>query len=122
VNRIEIARGATLTGYFALLSLVILWIIWLSPPQRLPMVLVLITAVAPLLCPLEGILKRRPYTHAWTSLLSLAYVAHGIVETYSNPHDRYLAIIEILSATTLYLGAAFYARYRSRELKVAGQH
>ncbi len=122
MTKIIIARIATLIGYFGLLMLVVYWAI--NPTQLNPEKLgvsatsvILLFGGLPLILGISGILKKKPYTHAWICIISLFYLIHGIVEVWSQPENRLLASIEIILSTLLYLGAGFYARYRARELK-----
>ena len=114
---IGFSRWLTLTAYFALLALLILWQTVLAPPQTLPVSLVLVLLAGPLLFPLRGLLHGRPYTHAWTSFLVLIYFIHGVVEAWSNPPVRLYAGLEILFSVLLYIGAVLFARYRGRQLR-----
>ncbi|MCW9089437.1 MAG: DUF2069 domain-containing protein [Gammaproteobacteria bacterium] len=104
-------------SYFALIALLLAWYSWLSPPEVLPVSVVLFLMLVPLLFPLRGILYGRPYTFAWASFLSLFYFTHGVVEAYSNPGDRLLALLEVVLSVGFYTGSMLYARYRGRELK-----
>lgn len=109
MTRLLLARTATLTGYFGLLTLLLAWQLWLSPP-RLPVALVLVVLVGPLLLPVRGLLRGKPKSHFWVSLLALFYLVHGIGELFATRTDRPLAIIEILLATCLFAGALAYVR------------
>lgn len=111
------ARVAALIGYFGLFLLVVAWNAWLSPPTHLPIALVLLVLGTPLLFPLRGLLHGRPYTHAWTSYLALAYFTHGVVQAYAVPTERVLGLLEIFFSLLLFTGAIFYARFRTRELR-----
>ena len=104
-------------SYFALIALLLAWYSWLSPPEVLPVSLVLFVMLVPLLFPLRGILYGRAYTFAWASFLALFYFTHGVVEAYSNPQERWLALAEVVLSVTFYTGSMLYARYRGRELK-----
>ncbi len=113
---LRLSRYATLGGYFSLIIVLVLWYGFWSP-TLVGMVIMLL----PLLFPLRGLLQGKPYTHAWTSFLIMAYFIHGVVETYANETDRLWASLEILCSVITYLGAIFYARFRGRELKKAQQ-
>lgn len=117
MNIVAFSRWLTLTAYFALLILMMLWQTVLAPPQIVPVSVALVLLVGPLLFPLRGLLYGRPYTHAWTSFLVLIYFIHGIVEAWSDPGVRRLASLEILFSVLLYSGALLYARYRGRQLR-----
>lgn len=109
--------GLALTGYFGLFGLLLAWNIWLAPPKVLPVALVLLVAVGPLLLPLRGLLRERPRALFWTSLLALFYLAHGMVEAYSNPAERGLAWAEIALSLLLYVGLVWFARVRRQAMK-----
>ena len=112
----RISLYLTLSGYFALLLLLILWHGFLFPAEKQPWVL-LGFIIAPLLFPLRGLLKENPYTYAWTSFVILLYFIHGTVEAWANPEQRTLAIIEIYLRVQVYIGAIYYARLQGRALK-----
>lgn len=109
MNRLLLARTATLTGYFGLLVLMLLWQTWLSP-STLPLGLVLTVLLGPLLLPLYGLVQGRPKSHFWASVLALFYVLHGAGELLATPQDRQLAVMEILLACCLFIGALSYVR------------
>ncbi|MCW8901828.1 MAG: DUF2069 domain-containing protein [Gammaproteobacteria bacterium] len=106
----------TLSGYFALLILLITWHGFLFPAARQPW-LILIFIIAPLLFPLRGLLKENPYTYAWTSFVILLYFIHGVVEAWANDNERIYAVIEIYLSIQVYIGAIYYARLQGRALK-----
>ncbi len=109
MNRLLLARSASLVGYFGLIVLLLAWELWLSPP-RLPVGFVLLVLLGPLLLPLRGIITGRPKSHFWASLLALFYLVHGIGEAFAVSQDRPLAIVEIVLSVTLYVGALLYVR------------
>lgn len=109
-------------GYFALLLLIPLWHLWLSPP---PMGLSpwLITTIwlLPMLFPLKGIVQGNPYTFAWCGFLALLYIMHAIVIIYTayldgNNVELTLAIVELLFASLFLMGTMYFAKYRGQEL------
>lgn len=70
----------------------------------------------PLLLPLFGILRGRRYTHQWASLLSLAYLAEGLVRLDSDTgRSASLAVAECFLALSWYLGCIGYA-YATRRV------
>jgi len=112
----RISLYLTLSAYFALLLLLIVWHGFAYPATKQPW---LITAfiIAPLLFPLRGLLKENPYTYAWTSFVILLYFMHGTVEAWANANERIYAIIEVYLSVQLYIGAIYYARLQGRALK-----
>lgn len=116
MDKLRRARLLALCGYFGLLLLLPLWYGWLSPSQ-LSLGLVLGVLLTPLLFPLRGLLLGRPYTYAWSSFLALFYFIHAVLELYSTPQDRYLALLELLLTLAFYIGCVSYAKLGGRELK-----
>ena len=106
----------TLSGYFALLLLLIIWHGFIFPADNQPW-LILSFIIAPLLFPIHGLLKGKPYTYAWTSFVILLYFMHGTVEAWANANERVYAIIEIYLSVQIYIGAIYYARLQGRALK-----
>jgi uncharacterized membrane protein len=90
--------GLLAWGALALLQLA--WHAWLSPPQQVPVWLVLAITVVPLLLPLLAIRDSRRAL-LWVGILSLFYFCHGIAEAWSSPGERWLALVEIALALLL---------------------
>ena len=98
-----------------LIFLCIAWELWLAPLR--PGGSMLVLKALPLLFPLFGILRGKRYTHQWTSLLSLVYVAEGAVRAFSDQGaSRTLAMAEILLATLLFAGCLGHARVTAPSL------
>ena len=114
---LSVLRVISLGGYFALLLLLVLWAVWLQPPAHLPVAFVLLMGVGPLLFPLRGLLHGRAYTHAWASMLLLLYFTHGIVEAWSRPPLRSLALWEVALSIVTLSAMALYAREKARDNK-----
>lgn len=96
-----------------LMALCIAWELFVAPLRSGGSWMVL--KALPLLAPLPGLLRARRYTCQWASLLSLAYFAEGVVRAMSDPApSRYLAMLEILIATTLFVSLIFLARELGR--------
>ncbi len=102
----------TLVGYFGLFSLLMSWFTWLSPPENIPRVVLIVLLVVPLLFPLRGILHGKRYTHQWVSFLSLFYFCVG-VDAWFNPGrgDAWLGALTVLFSLLLFVGSILYARY-----------
>jgi len=110
MRSLYVAANASL---ILLIALCIAWELFLAPlrPGGSWMVL----KALPLLVPLPGILRSSRYTCQWASLLSLAYFAEGVVRTASDPAPgRYLAALEIVLATTLFVSLILMARELGR--------
>lgn len=103
-----------------LLFLCLAWELWLAPLR--PGGSMLVLKALPLLFPLFGILRGKRYTHQWTSLLSLVYVAEGAVRAFSDQGaSQALAMAEAVLATLLFAGCLGHARETapSRAIKSA---
>lgn len=103
-----------------LLFLCLAWELWLAPLR--PGGSMLALKALPLLLPLFGILRGKRYTHQWMSMLSLAYVAEGLVRAVSDQGaSQVLAVTETILATLLFAGCLGHARITapSRALKSA---
>lgn len=78
-RRLVAAASVTLV---ALIFLCVAWELWLAPLRAGGSMLVL--KVLPLLAALFGTLRGRRYTYQWSSLLSLLYIAEGVVRATSD--------------------------------------
>lgn len=103
-------KHLALTGYFGVFLLIVAWYGWLSPPTRLPAVYALLALGTPLLLPLRGLLHGRPYTYAWSLFLALGYATHALIEVYSTPTDRVLALLELALVLLWFVAAMMYVR------------
>lgn len=119
-DRTRITYWITLSGYFGLFALMMLWPTLLAPPERLPISMAIIIMVGPLLLPLRGLLHGRAYTFAWAGFIALIYLLHGMVEAYSSPDVRLLALVEVVFSLAFFFGAVFYARWKSIDMKGEG--
>ena len=93
----------------ALLILCLAWELWLAPLR--PGGSMLALKCLPLLLPLFGILHGNRYTHQWTSMLALAYVAEGLTRAASDQGtSQTLAMAETVLAALLFAGCLGHAR------------
>ena len=112
----QFARAMALFGYFGLMLWVILWHGFISPSPHLSLTFMLILWLPWLLIPIKGMLQGNPYTHAWSVYLLLPYFLHSGVLLWSDEGERWLAIVELLLASTMFIGCMYYAKLRGREL------
>jgi len=108
--KLRFAQNLALSGYFSLLILLMINIVWLIPSRHFPVALVLIVIAGPLLFPMRGLLNNKTYTYQWASFLSLAYFAHGISEMSAYPEFWYAGLVESITALMMYTGCVMYAR------------
>lgn len=109
-RRADWLHGTALASLVALFALLMAWILWLDPaPERLrtPVLLVII---GPLLTPLPGLIRRRRYTIAWSTMLILAYFVHGVLYAAGPPPGRWLGLTEALLAVVYFTTAVTYMK------------
>ncbi|NOQ64032.1 MAG: DUF2069 domain-containing protein [Methyloprofundus sp.] len=101
------------TAYLGLFSLIMLWNTVISPPEKLPIALVLIMTVSPLLFTFRGFLKGNLKSCSWMAYLSMPYFIHGSVEAYSRT-ERLLPSLEVFFSFALFLGCTLFVRHSAR--------
>ncbi|RXS44585.1 DUF2069 domain-containing protein [Idiomarina sp. 29L] len=110
-------RVLTHLCYWPLLILVLLWhSLPDSAPASLPTILSLLFWVLPLLFPLPGLIRGKPYTHAWANFILMLYFLHALTTLWTHPDERIWAALELLFAVGAFIGATGFARYKGREL------
>lgn len=107
-----VARAGALIGYVGLVSALVAWNAWLRPNH-----IVLTLLLIPLVFPLPGILRGRPYTYAWSSFLALAYFVLGVWHAAIEAERSYgLSIV----AASLFLFGSCLAYVRFSRVNAAG--
>jgi uncharacterized membrane protein len=109
-------KKMALFGYFSLLFFMPLWLLVLSPSESLSTSTTLILFILPLLFPLKGLLQGNPFTYAWANFIVLIYFLHSLTTLWVLPSDMIWAILELIFASTMFLGCSYYAKYRGQEL------
>ena len=109
-------KKIALLGYFSLLIFMPLWLLVLSPSESLSTSTTLLLFFLPLLFPLKGLLQGNPYTYAWSNFIVLIYFLHSLTTLWVLPSDRLWAILELIFASTMFLGSSYYAKYKGQEL------
>jgi uncharacterized membrane protein len=107
-----LAVGSTL----ALITLGLLWELWLAPTGRGTLAL----KVLPLALSISGLLKLRLPTYRWVSLLVWLYVAEGAVRASTDAGlSAMLALIELALCLLLFTACALHVRARLRSVRPA---
>jgi uncharacterized membrane protein len=109
-------KKIALLGYFSLLFFMPLWLLVLSPSESLSTSTTLILFILPLLFPLKGLLQGNPFTYAWANFIVLIYFLHSLTTLWVLPNDIIWALLELIFASTMFLGCTYYAKYRGQEL------
>lgn len=113
MNRVQVFRWLTLSGYFSLMALIFCWYLWIQPLPAEFISITLLVQLGPLMFPLRGLLHGRPYTHAWASYLALFYFVLGVWYAAS-PDTRLFGILMCACSLDFFIGAVFYARFQGK--------
>lgn len=110
-------QGLALGFYLMLIVLVLLWEGWLAPAPKAPPGFWLTFKGVLLLLPLFGMLRDRPRSYLWASLLVLFYFMEGVMliylhraETLALHNALPYALIETLLTLGFIVSAGFYIR------------
>jgi uncharacterized membrane protein len=96
-----------------LIFLTLAWELWLAPLRPEGSFLAFKSAV--LLLPLFGILRGKIYTYQWSCMLSLFYLAEGVVRSYADTGvSARLALIEAMLAAIFFASSILYIRRQRR--------
>lgn len=116
-------QGLALGFYLALIVLVLLWEGWLAPAPKAPPGFWLTFKGVLLLLPLFGMLRDRPRSYLWASLLVMLYFMEGVMLIYLH-HTEALALHNVLPyallETVLTLGFIVAAGFYVRAARVGG--
>ena len=115
-SRIREIRVLALASYLGLLGLMVIWQVWCQSNSEFSLTFRLALWVAPLLFPLPGLLRGKPYTYAWTNFVLMWYYLHSLTMLYVAPEERGFAIAELLLTTGAFVGCTWYARRQGRAL------
>ncbi|GIX21751.1 MAG: hypothetical protein KatS3mg121_0534 [Gammaproteobacteria bacterium] len=100
-----------LAAHLGLIAWIVAFNVWLDPPARHWISLLIVLLCAPLLLALRGMLHGRPYSHAWMSLLAPFYFALGVGVVAGAEDRRYGGGLILLSAL-LFVATIGYLRSR----------
>ena len=109
-------RYLALASHTLLIVWVTLWQFTFTKDHTYSVTFIALFYVLPLFLPYWGVLKGKPYTHAWANFVVLFYLIHGCTVVYAVPNERWYAVVEILLCTGMFVGCSAFARKRGREL------
>lgn len=115
-SRDLVARYLALFSYFALLLWVLAWHGFISPHPDLNSTAVTVGWCIPLLLPFIGIIKGKPYTHAWANFILMFYFLHSLTILYIDNGERLLAAVELLLTSINFVANILYARHKGKAL------
>ncbi len=103
--KFNLSKRYAILGIFAMLTWQIIWHAWLAPPETIPVALAVSLAIAPIAPAALLALLRRPSAVFWSGVASLLYFCHAIMELWSTPETRLLALVELgLSLWIIFTG------------------
>lgn len=109
-------RLLALFSHLGLLVWITLWQLFFTTDQQYSLVFIFLLYVLPLLLPLPGIVRAKPYTHAWANFIALYYLLHGLTVLYAVEAERWIAAVEVILVIGMFTGCSVFARLRGREL------
>nr|WP_268967922.1 DUF2069 domain-containing protein [Veronia nyctiphanis] len=109
-------RYLALSAHLAMMALVVLWHSVLFPHADISSVGLTVGWLLPLMLPLPGILKGKPYTHAWANFILMFYFLHALTMIWVDEGKQGIAIAELILTSISFLANVKYAKLRGREL------
>jgi uncharacterized membrane protein len=116
-TRTQRLQRVALASYLLLILLVVLWEGWLAPAPKAPPGFWLTLKGALLLLPLFGMLRDKPSSYLWASLLVLLYFMEGTMLLYLHRSDAFAlhsvlpyALLEVVLTLVFIASAGFYIR------------
>ena len=115
-QKVHRMRYLALISHVCLIAWMIMWYFAIPDTSDYSSVFKILFYILPLLLPLYGIVQGKPYTHAWASFIVLLYFLHSITVLYAEPQLMWLAVVELLLASAMFVGCSTFARLRGQEL------
>jgi len=110
-------QRTALTSYLLLILLTLLWEGWLAPAPKAPPGFWLTLKGTLLLVPLFGMLRDKPDTYLWASLLVMLYFMEGTMLLYLHRGDAFAlhsvlpyALLETILTLVFIASAGLYVR------------
>lgn len=69
-----------------------------------------VLAVLPLTAPLNGLIRGRRYTYAWTTLFAIPYLVFALTELLVNPAARWVAAVSLLLIFSWFCSMVLFLR------------
>jgi uncharacterized membrane protein len=115
-TKVKVYRYLALIGHLGLLTWMTIWYLILSDSRDYSNTFVIVIYLLPLVLPLYGIIKAKPYTHAWSCFIVLWYLMHSVTVMYVEPSFIIHAVIELVFVIMMFVGCSMFARLRGKEL------
>ncbi|TKB49029.1 DUF2069 domain-containing protein [Ferrimonas sediminicola] len=115
INDSQSLGRLALGSYLSCLVYVPLWQLRLSPHDGYSLGFHLLMLL-PLLLPLPGMLKGRPYTHAWSGFIACLYLVASLTQLWTAREQFWWPALATVLLLSWLLASSYYARHRGREL------
>ncbi len=115
-STVTLFRVMALTGYLALLVFMVLTQLVYASASEFSLTFRFLFWIAPLLVPLVGIVRGKPYTHAWANFILMWYFLHSLTLIYVDFEHWYIAAIELLLTSIAFVGCTGFARNQGRAM------
>ena len=115
-------RPVALAALAAIVLLHLVWHGWLAPPMAAPRWLVLLLAWLPAVPALVSWWRGGRLAPIWAGAASLFYFSHGVMEAWSTPPVRPLALLEVALAVTCVAAAGWPGLRRHRSVPLDRGH
>ena len=107
----------SIISYFGLIIVLTINTIWLTPPDKFPIALILLFYIGPLFLAMKGLLAGLKRTHLWLSYLTLIYLMHAIMKfTYEG--QIIAATLQLIFSTSLFACCLWYVKIYVKKTKV----
>ncbi|HDP90222.1 MAG TPA: DUF2069 domain-containing protein [Thioalkalivibrio sp.] len=116
MNPVRLTYVLALGGYIGLIATILLWNLLWRPADGVPLYIVLPFLLIPLAIPLPGLVRGRPYTHAWATFVAIFYFLVGIWVAADGESRWYGTAIGIFSVVW-FTGSMFFTRAKARALR-----
>lgn len=115
-KKVKAYRLLALISHISLLAWMAVWYFAFNTSSEYSFAFVFLLYILPLLFPLKGVIQAKPYTHAWACFIVLWYFLHAITVMYAEPEYIWFATLELILASTMFIGCSVFARLRGQEL------
>ncbi len=115
-SKVKTYRYLAMASHISLLVWMSIWYLVLSGARDYSATFIIVVYILPLILPLYGIVRAKPYTHAWACFIVLWYFLHAITVMYAEPNYIIHASFELVLAIGMFTGCCMFARLRGQEL------
>lgn len=119
-NKLRSWYNTTMISYLGLITTIIVWYFFVSPPQHKLELILSSLYLLVLFLPAPGLLKKSNRVFMWSSYLILIYFIHAVVETWANDEERIYALFELVLSCIFFVAATMCFRYSRQPEKSKG--